>query len=211
MPPPWTSYNLTDYIRFKKRARKGIEVDEEKLDALRKNYRLSVPNPIGTLRVLADPESATLLVAAGLAIACYYAVFTGTSTGFKTNYGFDDLQISLMFLPIGCGSLISILTTGKLVDWNYRRHAKALNFPVQKNRQTDLSRFPIELARMQVCLPLLLGGSLSIIGYGWLMNHKVPLAGPIVMLFLIGYCLLGGFQVLNVLMVSNSQSPLLRY
>ena len=88
-----------------------------------------------------------------------------------------------------------------MIDWNYRRIAKKLNYPVTKNRQTELSNFPIEVARLQIFLPMLTVGAASIIGYGWVINEKVSLAGPIVMLFILGYTLIAGFQVLNVLMI----------
>ena len=201
IPPPRASWNISDHIRFKNRAKKGIPIDEQKMAELRKNYRITIPNPIGTLVVLTDLEAGLILISTGLALACFYAISAGASNAFQTVYGFDELQISLMFLPIGGGSLISAFTTGRLVDWNYRRHAKRLDFPVHKNRQTDLSDFPIELARMQIGLPLLWLGAATIIGYGWLLDHKVSLAGPIVMLFLMGYCIIAGFQVLNVLMI----------
>lgn len=106
-----------------------------------------------------------------------------------------------MFLPIGGGSIISALTIGRLVDWNYRRHAKMLHFPVKKNRQTDLSDFPIEMARMQVALPMYVIGALAILGYGWMMDYKISIAGPIVMFLIQGYCLTSAFQCLNILMV----------
>lgn len=54
---------------------------------------------------------------------------------------------------------------------------------------------------MQVSLPLLLLGSACIIAYGWTMQARVSLAGPIVLLFFVGYAVQRGFQVLNVLMV----------
>jgi hypothetical protein len=72
---------------------------------------------------------------------------------------------------------------------------------MQKNRQADLSDFPIEKVRMEICIPQLLFGSAGIIGYGWMMNHHISLAGPIIMLFILGYCLIAGTQCLNVLMV----------
>ena len=201
VPPPWSSWNLSDSIRFKHRAKKGIEVDDKKLAELRKNYKITFPNPISTLVVLTDLETALILLATGLAMSCYYALSTGISDSFSNLYGFDELHVSFMFLPVGGGSVIAAFTTGALVDWNYRRHAKRLNFPVVKNRQTDLTDFPIELARIQIGLPMLIGGALAVIGYGWMLNHKISLAGPIIMLFLLGYCLVAGFQVLNVLML----------
>jgi len=72
---------------------------------------------------------------------------------------------------------------------------------VVKNRQTDLSTFPIEAARLQIALPMFLLGVGSIIGYGWMMDHKISLAGPIVMLFILGYSLIAASQTLNVLII----------
>ncbi|KAF2773603.1 MFS general substrate transporter [Teratosphaeria nubilosa] len=201
VPPPWTSANLTDKWRFQNRAKRGIEVDLEKEAELRKNYKISAPNPVGTLIVLADFETAIILISIGLAFSCFYALSTGASVAFGRLYGFDDLYVSLMFLPIGAGSVVSAFTTGKLVDWNYRRHAKRLNFPMVKNRQTDLSTFPIEQARMQIAVPLGFLAGAALIGYGWMMDHKVSLAGPVIILFVFGYCIIAVSQCLTILMV----------
>ncbi len=108
-----TSWNLTDSIRFRNRERKGLPIDEAKLAEARKNFRITFPNPIGTLKVLTDFETVLLLGAVGLCLACFYAISTGAATSFQSLYGFNELQISLMFLPIGGGSLISAFTTGK--------------------------------------------------------------------------------------------------
>lgn len=99
------------------------------------------------------------------------------------------------------GSIISAFTTGRLIDWNYKRHARALNFPIQKNRQTDLTDFPIERARMEIGLPIMLLGAVAVVGYGWLLDAQVSVAGPIIMLFILGYCLIAGSQALITLMV----------
>ena len=72
---------------------------------------------MATLIVLTDFESALLLGAAGLALACFYGISTGAAKAFKSVYGFNELQISLMFLSIGGGSLLSAFTTGRIVDW----------------------------------------------------------------------------------------------
>jgi MFS family permease len=106
-----------------------------------------------------------------------------------------------MFIPIGAGSIISAFTTGKLVDWNYRRHCAKLGIPVVKNRRQDLSKFPIEKARLQIVFPIGFIAGAFIIAYGWVMTKKHTLAAPVITLFLTGLSLTGSFQILNVLMV----------
>lgn len=199
IPPPKTSTNITDAIRHANRRKAGIPLDTAKQEELRKNYKLHFPNPLTTLIVLADLESALILGACGLSLACFYAISTGAASAFKSLYGFNDILISVMFIPIGVGGGVAVFTTGKMVDWNYRRHAKRNNFPVTKNRQQDLTNFPIEQARLEIALPLFYLGAVSMVGYGWIMDHKVSLAGPVILLFVMGYGLTAAFQVLNIL------------
>ena len=106
-----------------------------------------------------------------------------------------------MFLPFGTGGVLSALSSGKLVDWNYRRHAKKLGIPVVKNRRQDLTDFPIEQARLQVAFPMFFLAGTCLIAYGWIMTVKLSLAAPVIVLLIIGYALTFTYQVLNVLMV----------
>lgn len=106
-----------------------------------------------------------------------------------------------MFIPIGAGGILSALSSGKLVDWNYRRHAKILGIPVVKNRSQDMTNFPIEKARLQVAFPMFFLAGTFLIVYGWILTVKLSLAAPIITLFISGYALTFTYQVLNVLMV----------
>lgn len=162
-------------------------------------------------------------------MACFYAVSTGAAGAFQGNYGFNELQISLMFvrlyiqypspfawketdtyfqLPVGAGGILSAFTAAYLVDWNYRRHAKRLGYPVYKNRQTDLSHFPIEVARMQIAVPHFFLGAAAMVGYGWVLASDISFGGLIVFLFLIGYTTDVVGQTLMVLCVDlNPKRP----
>ncbi|RDL29943.1 MFS general substrate transporter [Venustampulla echinocandica] len=201
IPAPLLSRNITDTIRHRRRNKAGLTFNEAKNAELSKNYRWRAPNPLSTLKVILDPESACILVTTGLGLGCFYAVSTGASDVFTKVYGFNQLKISLMFVPVGIGSLISVFTTGKIVDWNYRRHAKKLGIPVVKNRRQDLTNFPIEKARLQIAFPFAFIAGAFVIAYGWIMAQKLTLAAPIIALFLTGYSLTSSFQVLNILMV----------
>ncbi|KAL2008420.1 hypothetical protein VTN00DRAFT_6614 [Thermoascus crustaceus] len=204
-PPSLLNWSLTDVIRHGNRARAGLVVDAGRIQALREQRKIRIPNPLTTLVVFADKETALILLATGLAFGCTYAVLTGASSLFEYFYRFNDIQIALMFVPFGAGSTISAFTTGRLVDWNYRRHAKRCGVPVVRNRRQNLSRLPLERARLELGLPMFYTGCATVIAYGWTMNmahhHHVSLAVPVILLFLLGYSLVAAFQVLNILMV----------
>lgn len=106
-----------------------------------------------------------------------------------------------MFIPIGAGSILSAFTSGALIDWNYRRHAKRLRITIINNQRQDLRNFPIETARLQVGFPMLFLAGAAVASYGWAVRAGAPLAAPIVMLFVAGFALTFTFQVLNVLLV----------
>lgn len=126
---------------------------------------------------------------------------TGASDAFHKLFNFNQLQISLLFIPIGAGGIVSAFTTGKLVDWNYQRHARRLGVPIVRNRAQDLSNFPIERARLEVAFPMFFVGGAFVIMYGWFLTIKLNLAAYVISFLIIGYSLTSTFQVLNVLMV----------
>lgn len=199
--PPLLNRDLTCIMRERHRIKQGIPVNENVRAEVAKNYNLHVPNPLSTLVIVADKESALILFCGGLVVACLYAVNTGIPSQFGSIYGFDEVRIGLVFIPFGAGSLISAFTTGKMIDWNWRRHAKKSGFPVKKNRYQDLTNFPVEKARLQVCMPLLYLTCVSMIIYGWTLSFRTSLAGPLVVLFFAGYGVIASFQILQILMV----------
>ena len=201
IPPPRLNQSLTGIVRERRRIKAGIWVDAAQQEAIRKNYRLKIPNPLSTLVIAGDKESGLILFCSGLLVAILYATTTGIPYLFGKIYGFDELQLGLVYIPFGAGSLISAVSTGKAIDWNYRRHAKRNGFPLVKNRHQDLTNFPIERARLEVALPLLYIGNIGSIAYGWTLEYKTNLAGPLIVLFVVGYGSMAAFQVMQILIV----------
>lgn len=156
---------MTGIIRERKRLKAGIEVDAVQQEAVRKDYRLRFPNPLSTLLIASDKEGGLILFCGGLIVSLLYATTTALPSQFGRICGFDELQLGLVYLPFGAGSLISAFTSGKLIDWNYRRHARSTGFPLTKNRYQDPTEFPIEKARLQLALPLLYLGACGLIIY----------------------------------------------
>lgn len=200
-PPPSWSWSLTDAIRYARRKKRGIPIDEVKQQKLKKHARLRLPSPMPTFRILADPESLIILLGTAWTVCCYYIIQTGASASLRDVYGFNNIQIALMFCPLAGSGILSVFTTGKLIDWNYRRHARKHGIQVIRGVKQDLTEFPIERARMEISIPMGVLSSLFVIGWGWTMDRKVNLAGPILLMFLFGYTATASFQTSNVLMV----------
>jgi len=201
IPPPKWNRSFMNHVNEKKRLKQGIVPDYAERDALAKKRRIRFPNPLATLVVATEKEEACVLFFAGIVYAGFYAIISGMPSQLRDIYGFDDLIIGLMYLPLAGGSLIAAFTQGKIIDWSYHREAKRLGMEVKKSRQQDLSNFPIEKARLQVAVPLLLSCSLFTIAYGWILHSRTNVAGPCIMLFFLGYTLIASTQSISILIV----------
>ncbi|KAI0595705.1 major facilitator superfamily transporter [Biscogniauxia sp. FL1348] len=167
----------------------------------RQSFHVKRPNIFRSLIILFETEMFLLLFYSSFIYAGFYAVATAMSSLFAEIYGFNDVMIGLMYLPLGGGSIIAAFTMGKLSNWNYRRHCKKLNVPFDRLRQQDLTNFPIEQARLQISSPPLIMFALVLSGWGWALEYRAPLAVPIVLLFLMGITLVGFTNTVNILIV----------
>ena len=87
------------------------------------------------------------------------------------------------------------------MDINYKRVAKNAGFHVDVRRGDDMRQFPIEKARIQVFILPLYVGIAAILCWGWALEQKAPLAAPLVLSFIIGFCITASFNVMSTLVV----------
>ncbi|KAK8080099.1 major facilitator superfamily transporter [Apiospora hydei] len=158
-------------------------------------------NPFKSLAILFDKEMFLLLMYSSIVFAGFYAVATALPSQLARNYGFDNLMVGLMFLPLGGGSIFAAAVLGRIINWNYQRHCRRLGLPFERSKQPDLAGFPIERARLEIGLPLLALASAVLMGWGWAMQYQAHLAVPCVLLFLLGIGIIGFSNASNVLLV----------
>ncbi|KAK0642048.1 major facilitator superfamily transporter [Cercophora newfieldiana] len=163
--------------------------------------RIRPPNPLSSLRLLADKELFMLLAYSAIVFAGFYAIVTALPSQLAALYGFTDLQIGLMYLPTAGGSLAAAAVVGPAINFNYRRHAARLGMKVDKARQADLANFSIESARLEVGLPLLVLSAAVTAAWGWAIEAGAPVAVICVLLFLVGLTIVGFNNSVNVLIV----------
>ncbi|TVY48511.1 Itaconate transport protein [Lachnellula occidentalis] len=208
VPPPAWNRSYMNVINERKRVKAGLgQPDYSKRDELaRKRGKVRFPNPLETLVVAFEKEGFCVLFYAGVVYAGFYAVISGMPSQFKDIYGFNDLKVGLMYLPMAGGSLVAAFTQGKIIDWSWFREGRRVGIKVTKSRQQDLSHFPIEKARLQVAIPMLFLACICTIIYGWILHFRVHLAGPCIILFFLGYTLIAATQTVSILIVDINPS-----
>jgi hypothetical protein len=78
---------------------------------------------------------------------------------------------------------VAAFSRGRMIDANFRRHAERLGITIEKNRRIDLTGFPVERARLEDAVPTIILTTACIVGFGWMLQEKVHLSGPLIMLF----------------------------
>jgi predicted MFS family arabinose efflux permease len=196
VPPQKWNFSLIAYLQQHKRRKRNVLVASETVSNKRRTGLLA------SLPIIASRESFLLLIYGGIMYAGYYIILTGLPQQLESTFNYNSIQVGLCYIPMGFGAIVARQVTGRLVDWNFRRHGKRLGIVILKSQQTNIDNFPVERARLEIAFPLAYLSCVVIVPYGWIMNmHDPPLPAALVLLFFTTFSLSGSFQCLQVLMI----------
>ncbi|KAI9485264.1 MAG: major facilitator superfamily domain-containing protein [Benjaminiella poitrasii] len=169
---------------------------------IEKHRFLVIPNPLQSLGFLREKDIAILLLYNSLQYAGLYCVLTSLTDLFTEIYGLNAFQIGLCFLSNGFGAALGSFTSGKILNWRFRKIATSLNIDnVHTKRGNMDSEFPVEKARMGVTWIWGVAFNVALIVYGWCLHFKVHIAVPIVINCLLSYFSTSTFNATNTLLV----------
>ncbi|TVY68736.1 Itaconate transport protein, partial [Lachnellula suecica] len=188
IPPPKWNRSYTNVLYERRLVIQGRAVPSRQRDELAKSRSLKFPNPLAPITLLLERECGFALLYSSILACSFYAVLALIPTQFSSIYNFNELQVSLCYIPFGVGALVAAFSRGRFIDGNFQRHAKRLGIVVEKNKRTDLSKFPIERARLEVAIPTIILTTACSLGFGWMLEKKVHVSGPLILLFCIGFC-----------------------
>ncbi|KAK1780173.1 MFS general substrate transporter [Copromyces sp. CBS 386.78] len=202
-PTAWWNMTLLEFVRGRRHPPLpgSEEEEEEKAEGRKTRPKLRFPNPFNTLRVVFNPDLGLLISYGTIVYLVFILICATLGTQFADRYGYNQLQTGLCYLPYGIGCTVAAVVQGRILDWNYRRLAKKMGMTIDYKRGDDLSKFPIEKARLQPVIPILGLGVLATIGYAWALETTTHVAGPLVLLFVVGLCVTGSFSLVNTLVV----------
>ncbi|PMD30085.1 MFS general substrate transporter, partial [Hyaloscypha variabilis F] len=196
VPPQRWNYSLLSFLRLRRQRKKGIPVATSTLSNKRR------PTLLASLQIVRCKQALLLLLFSGLQSAGYFILLAGLPQQLESTFHYNSIQVGLCYIPMGCGILVARQLAGRLIDRNFKRHAKKLGITIVKNRQTSTEGFPIERARLEIGLPMAYLGCITVVPYGWVMHMKhPPLPLALVMLFCNALSMSGSMQCVQVLLI----------
>ncbi|KAI1382308.1 major facilitator superfamily transporter [Hypoxylon crocopeplum] len=202
-----TLWQLCKDFRRKRRERRNPQSSGASLThttshtSARRSLHLKKFNILASLIILFEKEMFLLLMYGSIIFTGFYCVATVMPTQLTEVYGFDQIKVGLMYLPMVGGCIVAAVVNGKMMNWNYRRHCKLCGVPFERSKQQNLEEFPIERARLEIGVPMLLLSMFVLFGWGWSFQYRAHIAVPCVLLFLFGWSVVGFSNTINVLIV----------
>ncbi|EED24402.1 MFS transporter, putative [Talaromyces stipitatus ATCC 10500] len=199
--------SILQYVRIRRKlARMTPEEKQEygeeqaALTAQQKSRKIKFPNPLLSFVILLEKDAFVIILYAAIMFFGMMIMMTSLPSLFPEYYGLDELQVGLCFLPFGISTAIGAVINGKFLDLNYKRLARKLGMSVDRKRGDDLTNFPIEKARLQLSFLWSSILAATMLGYGWALNYKAPLAVPLVIMFIMGFTMICTMNSLTTLL-----------
>ena len=209
IPAQKWNVSLLNYLQVRKYSRQHNKLPRERPTQERtaaqveqaSKRKLRWPNPLRAIRIIFEKDVGIVLFYTGIINVAFYDVTATIPSLFAEIYSFNNLQVGLCYIPFGVGCACASIIAGHFMDWNYRRVARNAGFRVDLKRGDDMQHFPLEKAHIQVIYPMIYFGIAAILCYGWVLEKNAPLAAPLILHFIIGLTLTGGFNVMSTILI----------
>ncbi|KAK7751890.1 multidrug transporter [Diatrype stigma] len=141
---------------------------------------------INPFRLLVYPDIILTLSYTGIVYAVNYTITSTISSSFAVTYPYlSETVLGVCYLSTGVGMMLGSTLNGKLLDRDYARikHKQQTNASLSAEEEDDESdaKFPIEYARLRMVPVLLIVFVGSVIGWGWCIQLKTSIAGPLIL------------------------------
>lgn len=202
MPPPmYRSVWQTLKRRHGRNTENTLQRQVSNASSYRQSFRFKPPNVLGSVLMLFEKGTALLLGTGSISFAGFYCLATAMPKLLSDKYGLNETETGLMYLPMAGASIVTAMAVGPMINRNFQRHCAKRGVPYDRSRQLDLIDFPIERARLEIGVPLMLLAGVTLIAWGWAMAAEAHLAVLCVLSFIVGIGMNGFNNTTNVLLV----------
>jgi len=162
------------YIKIRRRAKAADNVSTSLPAKGKKSIDI-----LGPVRLIFGIEVSCAIIFVSIYYTGWQMNISSMSTLFSQIYGLSEFQIGLTFLGNGFGCIIGTLSTGKLLDYDYRR--------LKKQHTGASASFPLERARFKTLWIWSTLQCAAVLGFGWTLDRGVHMAVPIICTFVLGW------------------------
>jgi predicted MFS family arabinose efflux permease len=166
---------------------------------------LRFPNPFPCLRIVFHKDTGLVLVSNAIFYTIYSCVQASLSTLFAKIYHLNPIQVGLCYLAYGIGCAIASYGTGKIIDRDYQKTASAIGHSINKIAGDDLTKFPIERARLRSIFWFITIAVACTLGYGWTLHARTHISAPLILQFCCGLTVTGTFNVSGTVLLRVMQ------
>lgn len=131
----------------------------------KRERKISLPNPLTSFYTILKKDAALIMLTHGTLYTTYSCIQASLSLLFIEIYHFSVVQAGSIYLPCGVG-LFWLLISPARCSTDYKLTAKLLNIVIDELRGDDLSKFPIEKARLRNVWFFVILCAICIAGYG---------------------------------------------
>ncbi|CAL9729309.1 quinidine resistance protein 2 [Monosporozyma unispora] len=175
--------------------RKKLHMDNPDYDTLEPKVKI---NFLATFTILKNVPVVMLLFVAGFQFSMYTLHQTSLSTALSKSYHYKVIDIGLCYLPSGICTLISVVSSGRFLNWYYRREMakhkvwlKEQEENLMKENHTlkearaildndSFYSFNLPRVRLAPAFFTLILSSAGFISFGWCIKVKAPLPAVLV-------------------------------
>ncbi|THZ51778.1 MFS general substrate transporter [Aureobasidium pullulans] len=168
MPPKYAVSLVSVFLR-----KRGVKPADGSMTS-----RKSI-NVLGSIVILVERRAITSIIFVGVYYMVWQMLVTALSSIFQETYNMSDLQVGLVYLANGVGCILGTLTTGKLLDADYRRWKKRF-------AQSHMG-FPIERVRLRMILFYGPVQCVAVLVFGWVVDKEIHVSVSIICLFFVGW------------------------
>ncbi|RFU26052.1 hypothetical protein B7463_g10283, partial [Scytalidium lignicola] len=148
---------------------------------------------LGPINIILSIEVTFSIIFLSIYYTVWQMVVAMISTLFKETYGLGELQIGLTFIGNGVGCIVGTLTTGKFLDYEYRKF--------KNDFDGNPDDFPLEHARLRTIWLWSALETIASLVFGWTVRYHVHISVPIICTFVIGWSATSIIGVVNTFLV----------
>jgi multidrug resistance protein len=186
-PPAYARSPLAVYQRKKHSAEGSTEAADDPTIAAKKSVDFLSP-----LKILFHLKTFCAITYVAVHYTAWQMVLTALSTIAKDKYHTTEIQIGLIFLANGAGSMIGTVLTGKFLDYDYKRMLRKCG------NEKELS---IEKARLRTVWIWSLMECASVLLFGWTVDQGVHISVPIIAFFVLGWAAISLQSIVSTYLV----------